>query len=80
MSLGSTLASRVANLFSSESTTKQQNHNGIGLVDDGISGGKGSFADVRLGTADFRSDTMAPKAIEEEEEEGRPPYIHVSRS
>ncbi len=79
MSLGSTLASRVANLFSSESTTKQQNHNDIGLVDDGLSGRKGSFADVRLEAADFRSDTMAPKATEEEEE-GRPPYIHVSRA
>jgi hypothetical protein len=79
MSLGSTLASRVANLFSSKSTTKQQNHNDIGLVDDGLSGGKGSFADVRLGAADFRSDTMAPKTTEEEEE-GRPPYIHVSRA
>ena len=76
MSLGSTLASRAANLISPESTNKQQNQDGLGFVDDGISGGKGTFVDVKLGTAGFRTDTMAPKTTEEEEE-GRPPYLHV---
>jgi hypothetical protein len=77
MSLGSTLASRIANLFSPDSThSNSQNHNSVGFVDDGISGGTGDFPDVKLGTANFRSNTMASEAVEEEE--ARPPYIHVS--
>jgi hypothetical protein len=80
MSLGSTLASRIANLFSPGSSSgNQQDHNDIGFVDDGCSQGKQSFADVKLGASDFTIHTMASKAVEEEEE-GRPPYIHVSGS
>lgn len=74
MSLGSTLASRIANLFSPGSIgSNQQNHKDIGFVDDGLSGGTPSFPDAKLGTADFRSNTMASQAVEEE---ARPPYIH----
>ena len=60
------LASRVTNFFSSSDSTQ-----GFADADDGLPGGKGSFADGRLG---LRSDTMSPEAIEEE---ARPPYIHV---
>ena len=68
------LASRVANLFSSGSTTKTADRNEFGFVDDGLSEGKETFADVRLGREGIRSKTMAPKAVEEE---ARPPYLHV---
>lgn len=70
------LASLVANLFSSGSTnTQSDNHNCLGFTDDGLSGGKESFTDVRLGTEITGSKTMAPKELEEE---ARPPYLHVS--
>ncbi|KAF4632285.1 hypothetical protein G7Y89_g5846 [Cudoniella acicularis] len=69
------LASRVANLFSSGTSTTQQDRNDFGFVDDGVPARKQTFADVKLGTRRVRSDTMASKAIEEEEE-SRPPYIH----
>jgi hypothetical protein len=68
------LTSRVANLFSSGSTGTQQDRSDIGFVDDGLSGGKQAFPDVKLGTEGYRSETMAQKA---HEEEGRPPYLHV---
>jgi hypothetical protein len=68
------LTSRVANLFSSGSPSTQQGRNEFGIVDDGLPGGKQTFADVNLGPEGFRSKTMAPK---KDEEEGRPPYLHV---
>ncbi|KAG0650281.1 putative carrier [Hyphodiscus hymeniophilus] len=57
------LASRVTKFFSSSNST-------LADADDGLPGGKGSFVDGRLG---FGSDTMSPKAVEEE---ARPPYLH----
>ena len=70
------LASRVTNFLSSSSSTQQEERNDLGFADadDGLPGGKGSFADGRLGTKGFRSDSMAQKAVEEE---GRPRYLHV---
>jgi hypothetical protein len=67
------LSSRVANLFSG-STNAQQTCNDFGLVDNGLPEGKPTFADVKLGTESFHSGTMSPKA---DEDEGRPPYLHV---
>lgn len=76
MFLGSTLTSRIANIFSpGSSAPQQQNQNGLGFVDDGLSGGKQPFADISLGAAHLGQDTMASEAVEEE---ARPPYIHVS--
>lgn len=69
------LASRVANLFSSGTSTPQQGRDEFGFVDDGVPEGKQTFSDFKLGTEGFRSDTMAQKEVEEEE--GRPPYLHV---
>ena len=69
------LTSKVANLFSSGSTDTQQNRNTLGFTDDGLAEGKQTFANVKLGADGFGSKTMAPKA---DEEEGRPPYLHVS--
>ena len=63
----------IDNLFSIGSTT-QQDRNSFGFVDDGLSGGKQTFADVNLATPGFRPEIMAPKATEGE---GRPPYLHV---
>lgn len=68
------LASKVANLFSSGSTSTQTNRNGFGFVDDGLSKGKHSFADVKLGSVDLTPEIMASKAVEEER---RSPYLHV---
>jgi hypothetical protein len=68
------LTSRVANLFFT-STNAGEDRNRVGFADDGLAGGKYTFSDVRLGTDIIRSETMAPKALEEE---GRPPYLHVS--
>ena len=68
------LASRVANLFSSGSTTQPTDRNEFGFVDDGLSEEKEIFADVKLGEEGFRLEIMAPKAVEEE---ARPPYLHV---
>jgi hypothetical protein len=69
------LASKVANLFSSGSTNTHPNRNDFGFVDDGLSEGKQTFADVKLGPEGFTSEIMVSKAVEEE---GRPPYLHVS--
>ena len=68
------LASKVANLFSSGSTNSQPNRNHFGFVDDGLSGGKHTFADVKLGPEGFMPEIMASKAVEEER---RSPYLHV---
>jgi hypothetical protein len=71
------LASKVANLFSSGSTNPQSNRPGFGFVDDGlsgVSGGKHTFADVKLGPKGFTPEIMASKTVEEE---GRSPYLHV---
>lgn len=68
------LASRVANLFSSSTTSPQQNRNEFGLVDDGVPAGRQHFADIKLGAETVMSETVAQKAVEEE---GRPPYLHV---
>ncbi len=67
------LTSQIASLFFGSPTT-QQTRNDFGIVDDGLSGGKQSFADVRFGTTDFTADTMASV---EDEEEARPPYLDV---
>jgi hypothetical protein len=68
------LASKVANLFSSESTNPQSNRPGFGFVDDGLSRGEHTFAAVKLGSESLTSEIMASKAAEEE---GRSPYLHV---
>jgi len=67
------LASRVANLFSS-STSLQQSTNEFDLVDDGGPAGKQGLADIRMGADSVMSETNAQKAVEEE---ARPPYLHV---
>ncbi len=67
------LSSQIASLLFGSQTT-QQTRSDFGIVDDGLPGGKQSFADVRFGTADFRSDIMVSV---EDEEEARPPYLHV---
>jgi len=67
------LTSRVANLFTSGSTG--QDRNNLSLFEDGLSGGKETFSNVGLGREVIGSQTMAPEALEEE---GRPPYLHVS--
>jgi len=67
------LASKVANLFSG-STNTQTHRNGFGFPEDGLSEGKDTFVDVKMGSEGLTSETMASKAIEEE---GRSPYLHV---
>lgn len=69
------LTSRVTNLFSSGSYTSPEDRHRLGFADDEITGTKGPFTDVRSGTELSGSDTMASQAVEEE---GRPPYLHVS--
>lgn len=66
------LASRVANLFSS--STSPQRTNDFGLVNDGGPAGQQGLADIRLGAESVMSETNAQKAVEEE---ARPPYLHV---
>lgn len=68
------LASFVANFFSRSTSTAREDRNDLGLADYGLPGGKGSFVDVTLGTAALMPETLAQKA---DEEEGRPPYLHV---
>ena len=67
------LTSRVANLFSSGSTTSPHQHRDE-LADNGLLGGEKAFRSVGMGTELVGSETMAPQA---HEEEGRPPYLHV---
>ena len=62
-----------ANLFSSGSGAQQSRDN-FGFVDDGLSAGKQTFADVNSAAELFSPESMAQ---EEGEEEGRPPYIYV---
>jgi hypothetical protein len=69
------LTSRLANLFSSGSTNTQRDHNTTNTVElgeHGLPGWKNSTTDIRTGI--LGSETMAQKAIEEED---RPPYLHV---
>lgn len=69
------LTSAVTNLFSSGSAKHQQDRRELGFVDDGILGGKQPFDDTQFGTK------MAVAMAEEmEEEEPRPPYLHVSNT
>jgi hypothetical protein len=68
------LASKVANLFSPGSTNAQPNRNEFGFVDDGLPGGKHTFADVKLGPEGFTSESMVSKKVEEKEHR---PYLHV---
>lgn len=68
------LASFVANFFSGSTSTQREDRNDLGFADYGLPGGKGSFVDVTLGTAALMPETVAQKA---DEEEGRPPYLHV---
>lgn len=71
MTLGS-----ITNLFFSGSTnTQPEDRHRLGFAEDGLPGGRESFTDVRFGSDVVGSETMAPKALEEE---GRPPYLHVS--
>lgn len=67
------LTSRVTNLFSSGSTKTQPDRNDLGFVDDGLSGGKEGFTDTKFGTG-----AAVLMAHHVEEEEARPPYLHVS--
>jgi len=69
------LGSLVANLFPGSATKSQEDRSQSGFADDGLEGGKQTFADANFGAGRFRSENMAPKAVEEEEE-GRPPYLH----
>jgi hypothetical protein len=72
------LASRISYLFGlpSSSTAQRQNQDIYNLVDDGQSGTKFEGLDA-FGERTTGSDTMAQEEIEEE---GRPPYLHVSHS
>lgn len=65
------LASRATNLFFVGSPgTGQEDGNDTGLANDGLSRGNGIMPDGVLEAATFK-----PKTVEEE---GRPPYLHVS--
>jgi hypothetical protein len=69
------LASRVANLFSGPSTLAGQDQNKFSSANDGLSDRHITFPDVESRRRGLHSDTMAQKEVEEEE--GRPPYLHV---
>jgi len=70
------LTSRVANLFSSGSTSStQRDHKILALGDDGLPGRENIPKDTILGTDAIGSEAMAPQALEEED---RPPYLHVT--
>jgi hypothetical protein len=68
------LASRVANLFSGNSTSVEQDQSKFSLANDGLSERHISFPDVESRRRGAYADTMAQKEVEEE---GRPPYLHV---
>ncbi|KAL3426913.1 mitochondrial carrier protein [Phlyctema vagabunda] len=68
------LASLFTNIFSSGSSVPPRaSSNEFELAENGLSEGADTTANVRLGTNSLRTETMAPKA---DEEEGRPPYLH----
>ncbi|KAK0111395.1 hypothetical protein ONS95_001756 [Cadophora gregata] len=68
------LGSLVDNLFPGSTTKNQEGRSQLGFADDGLEGGKHTFADANFSAGRFRTEDMAPKTIEEEE--GRPPYLH----
>jgi hypothetical protein len=70
------LASRLANLFSGSPIATEEDHNTFGFQDDGRSKDSTAFTGVRSSKRGTRPNTMAPE--EAEEEEARPPYLHVS--
>jgi len=72
------LTSRVSNLFAGSSSTHEQNHNGFDLKDDGLSNDRIALANGSSISRVAKSDAMAQKVIEEEED--RPPYLHVESS
>ena len=65
---------QVANLFSG-STATESNHNSFEFQDHGLSNQSPFPTNVTSDRRGSRPDTMAQKAVEEE---GRPPYLHVS--
>ena len=69
------LASRISNLFSGHSVTvPDRAENKLG--DDGLADEKLGFTHGTSAESIYvDSDTMAPQ---DDEEEGRPPYLHVS--
>lgn len=71
------LASRVVNLFSPGTNSTQRDRNEISFVDDGAAAGSQAFADTKSNTRSDMSEPMESKALEDE---GRPPYLHVSRN
>lgn len=68
------LASRTIDLLSASSTTQAQNHDSS-LADDGCVYRDFGIADATTGRRASNIDTMASQEVEEE---GRPPYLHVS--
>ena len=69
------LTSRITNLFSG-STKPQQEGGGFGLLDDGLSGAGEDFTGTKFGASGLGSKEIM--AQEADEEEARPPYLHVS--
>lgn len=74
------LASRISNLFSGSGNPRTEENIGItklGRGDDGVADEELFSANTTQGTHEGgarHTDTMAPK---NDEEEGRPPYLHV---
>lgn len=66
------LTSRITNLFSSGPAKPQQDRGDLGFIDDGISAGKQGYKDTKFGTK-----AAVTMAQEVDEEEARPPYLHV---
>ena len=70
------LASRTLDLLPAASTTQAQNYNINDLVDNGCKNNDLGIAGANTGRQTTKFDAMAP---EEVEDEGRPPYLHVSQ-
>jgi hypothetical protein len=69
------LTSRVANLFSGTTNSVEQDQSQFSLTDDGLPDRHINIPDVGSRRREPRSSIMTRKEVEEEE--ARPPYLHV---
>jgi hypothetical protein len=69
------LASRVANLFSGPSITREQDQGKFGFADNNGLANNAMFSDVHSRSVELEEGSVSQKSVEKE---GRPPYAHVS--
>jgi hypothetical protein len=71
------LASRVANLFSGSSITREQDRSKFEFAGNNGLENNTMFSDAHSRSVELEAGSISQKSVEKE---GRPPYMHVSKS